>query len=77
MPERLFFVHFVGGRSEALGNDLAGASKAHKVTNGRMLFCYLAVREMGISMTEIASRLKTAVLTVSGAVQKEEQVIRV
>jgi hypothetical protein len=57
--------------------ELVGASKARKVTKGRILFCYLAVREMGLSMTEIASRLKIALPTVSGAVQKGEQVVRV
>jgi REP element-mobilizing transposase RayT len=56
--------------------ELVGASKARKVTKGRILFCYLAVREMGLSMTEIASRLKIALPTVSGAVQKGEQVVR-
>jgi REP element-mobilizing transposase RayT len=57
--------------------ELVGASKTRKVTKGRGLFCYLAVREMGISMTEIANRLKIALSTVSGAVQKGEQVVRV
>jgi REP element-mobilizing transposase RayT len=56
--------------------DLVGASKARKVTKGRILLCYLAVREMGLSMTEIASRLKIALSTVSGAVQKGEEVAR-
>ena len=57
--------------------ELIGASKARKVTKGRILFCYLAVREMGFSMTEIANRLKIALPTVSGAVQKGEKVVRV
>ena len=57
--------------------DLVGASKARKVTKGRALFCYLAVREMGNSMTEIAKRLKIALPTVSGAVQKGENIVKV
>jgi hypothetical protein len=56
--------------------DLFGASKARKVTKGRILFCYLAVREMGLSMTEVARRLKIALPTVSGAVQKGVKVVR-
>jgi putative transposase len=56
--------------------ELVGASKARKVTKGRILFCYLAVREMDLSMTEIAKRLKIALPTVSVAVQKGEKVVR-
>lgn len=56
--------------------DLVGASKARKVTKGRILLCYLAVRERGLSMTEIASRLNIALSTVSGAVQKGQDVAR-
>ncbi len=57
--------------------ELVGASKARKMTKGRILFCYLAVREMGLTMTEIANRLKIALPTVSGAVLKGEQVAKV
>jgi chromosomal replication initiation ATPase DnaA len=57
--------------------ELAGASKARKATKGRALFCYLAVQEMGLSMTEVAKRLKIALPTVSGAVPKGKQVVRV
>jgi DNA-binding MarR family transcriptional regulator len=44
--------------------ELIGSSKA------RTLFCYWAVREMGMPMTEIARRLKVALPTVSVAVQR-------
>jgi putative transposase len=57
--------------------ELVGASKVRKVAKGRVMFCYLAVREMGISMTEIATRLKIALSTVSAAVQKGEQVVKI
>ena len=56
--------------------ELVGASKVRKVTRGRAIFCYLAVREMGISMTDIAKRLKIALPTVSGAVQKGEKIVK-
>ncbi|MBI2354840.1 MAG: transposase [Deltaproteobacteria bacterium] len=56
--------------------ELVGASKARKVVKARILFCYWAVRELGLPMTEIAQRLKIALPTVSVAVQKGEQIVR-
>lgn len=56
--------------------ELVGASKARKVVKARILFSYWAVRELGVSMTEIAQRLKIGLPTVSVAVQKGEQIVR-
>lgn len=44
--------------------DLVGASKARKVTKGRILFCYIAVREMGITMAIVRIFLLPATFNV-------------
>ncbi len=55
--------------------DLFGSSKERIVVKGRALVCYWSVREMGLSMTEVAEYLKIAVPTVSVAVKKGEQIV--
>ena len=40
-----------------------------------MLICYWAVRELGLSMTEVANRLGISVPTVSVAVPKGERFV--
>lgn len=55
--------------------SLIGASKERSIAKGRALLCYWSVRELGMSMTEVANRLKIAVPTVSVAVQKGRQLV--
>jgi REP element-mobilizing transposase RayT len=62
--------HAVATLLEMDPEELIGSSKARKATKARALFCYWAVREMGMPMTEIAKRLKVALPTVSVAVQR-------
>ncbi len=54
---------------------LIGPSKARKVVKGRIMICYWAVRELGFSMTEVATRLGISVSTVSVAVPKGERLV--
>ncbi|MCJ8502424.1 transposase [Desulfatitalea alkaliphila] len=53
---------------------LFGPSKNRTIVKGRALLCYWVVRELGVSMTELADRLKIAVPTVSVAVRKGEKI---
>ena len=53
---------------------LVGPSKNRTVVKGRALLCYWVVRELGVSMTDVADRLKIAVPTVSVAVRKGEKI---
>ena len=55
-------------------DELFGPGKNRTVVKGRSLLCFWLVRELGISMTDIAERLKIAVPTVSVSVKKGEQV---
>jgi REP-associated tyrosine transposase len=54
---------------------LSGPSKERIIVKGRALVCYWVVRELGMSMTDVAHRLKIAVSTVSIAVQKGEKIV--
>jgi putative transposase len=56
--------------------ELIGPAKSRKIVKGRKLICYWAVRELGFSMTEVASRLEISLPTVSVAVPKGEQLVR-
>ena len=53
---------------------LTGPSKERSIVKGRALICYWTVRELGMSMTDVAYRLKIAVPTVSVAVKKGEKI---
>lgn len=68
--------HAVATLLEMEPEGLIGSSKARKATKARVLFCYWAAREMGVSMTDIARRLKVALPTVSVAVQKGEALVK-
>ncbi len=56
--------------------EITGASKQRSTVKARVLVCYWAVRELGMSMTAVADRLKIAVPTVSIAVKKGVGVVR-
>ncbi|MFH0996526.1 MAG: hypothetical protein V1844_13675 [Pseudomonadota bacterium] len=55
--------------------ELIGPTKSRNIVKGRMLICYWAVRELGLSMTEVANRLGISVPTVSVAVPKRERFV--
>jgi REP-associated tyrosine transposase len=50
--------------------ELVGRSKERNIVKGRALICFWAVRELAMSMTEVADHLKIAVPTVSVATKK-------
>ncbi|WP_076750539.1 helix-turn-helix domain-containing protein [Desulfatitalea tepidiphila] len=56
--------------------ELVGPSKARRVVKARAIICYWAVRELGMSMTEIGEKLKIAVSTVSAAVNKGQSIAK-
>jgi len=57
------------------GRSLVGPSKERLVVKGRALVCYWSVRELGMSMTEVADESQIAVPTVSVAVRKGERIV--
>jgi len=54
---------------------LIGPFKNRAVVKARALICYWAVHELGMSMTDVADRLKIAVSTVSVAAKKGGQIV--
>ncbi len=73
------FEHVLTAVSELLSLDpgeLLGPSKERTTVKARGLICYWAVRELGMSMTDVANRLKIAVPTVSVAVKKGRRIVR-
>lgn len=56
--------------------EMIGASKARAVVRARILFSYIAVREMSVPGTEVAKQLKISLPTVSLSVQRGEQLVR-
>lgn len=56
--------------------ELLGPSKERNMVKARGLICYWGVRELGMSMTDVANRLKIAVPTVSVAVKKGRRIVR-
>jgi REP element-mobilizing transposase RayT len=55
--------------------SLIGPSKERTVVKGRALVCYWSVHKLGMSMTEVADRLKIAVPTVSVAVRNGGKIV--
>jgi putative transposase len=55
--------------------DIVGPSKARSIVKARILVCYWAATELGMSMTSIASRLRISVSTVSVAVKKGRKMV--
>lgn len=56
--------------------DLVGPSKERTIVKARKLVCYWSVRELGMTMTDVAGKLAISVPTVSMAVKKGSQVVR-
>jgi len=55
---------------------LIGPSKERALVKARVLICYWAVHELGMSMTNVACRLKIAVPTVSVAAKKGGVIVK-
>ena len=68
-------VSAVSGMLSIPERSLVGPSKERAVGRGRALVCYWTVRELGMSMTEVAARLNIAVPTVSVAVKKGAKIV--
>jgi len=59
-----------------LGIDVSvvwSAGKYRHIVEARSLFCYWAVREMGVSMTSLAKRLKLSVAAITQSVERGER----
>jgi hypothetical protein len=56
--------------------DLLRPGRYEKVVVGRSLFCYWAVREFGVSATELAKRIGISQPAVSYSVQRGEKLAR-
>jgi REP element-mobilizing transposase RayT len=72
------FTHIVEAVSELMSvspQDLFGPRKERVIVKARILVCYWAVTELGMSMTEIGKRLGISVSTASVAVKKGRQVV--
>lgn len=53
---------------------MAGAGKERQIVRARSLLCYWAVRELGMSQTDLSNRLGIATPTVSVAVQRGKKI---
>ncbi|MFZ3044657.1 MAG: helix-turn-helix domain-containing protein, partial [Desulfatirhabdiaceae bacterium] len=53
---------------------IIGPSKERTIVKARALVCYWAVRELGMTMTEVAKHLKIALSTASTVVNKGEKI---
>ena len=51
-------------------DGVVGPSKERIIVRARVLVCYWAVRELGMTMTDVAKNLKISVPTVSVAVRR-------
>ena len=71
------FEHVISLVSELLSvqpDELFGPGKNRTVVKGRSLLCFWLARELGISMTVIADRLRISVPTVSVSAKKGERI---
>ncbi|MFZ3046806.1 MAG: transposase, partial [Desulfatirhabdiaceae bacterium] len=55
---------------------IIGPSKERTIVKARALVCFWAVRELGMTMTEVAKHLKIALSTASSVVKKGEKIAR-
>lgn len=53
---------------------MAGAGKERQTVRARSILCYWAVRELGMSLTDLSNRLSIAAPTVSVAVQRGKKI---
>jgi chromosomal replication initiation ATPase DnaA len=67
------FTHIIEAVSELMSvspQDLIGPRKERAIVKARILVCYWAITELGMSMTETGKQLGISVSTVSVAVKK-------
>jgi REP element-mobilizing transposase RayT len=72
------FAHIVEAVSELMSvspQDLIGPRKERVIVKARILICYWAVTELGMSMTEIGKQLGISVSTVSVAAKKGRRIV--
>jgi glycine cleavage system regulatory protein len=69
------FVETVSGLMSVSPQDLIGLRKEREIVKARILVCYWAGPELGMSMTEIGKRLNISVSTASVAVKKGRQIV--
>jgi putative transposase len=63
---------------KGIGNDQVWAAGRHRKTvEARSLLCYWAVRELGISMAEMAGKRKLSVPSVSKSVARGSSLVKV
>jgi len=55
--------------------DMTGPDKTREKVNARRLLCFLAVKELGMALTDLGARLGISVPTVSVAVQRGRQIV--
>ena len=66
----------VAGLCEIDSGDIFLKGKQQKRVKARSLFCYWAVRELGVSLTELARRLNMSVPGVGYSVTRGEIIAR-
>jgi putative transposase len=68
-------VHWVSGLTGIPRHAMSGPGKERQSVKARSLLCFWAVKELGISLTDLGGRLGISVPTVSVAVQRGEQIV--
>ena len=58
------------------GERVWSSGRGSEVVEARSLFCYWAVRELGVSATEVARRLRLSQPAVSISVKRGERIAR-
>ena len=56
-------------------DEVWAQGKSRKIVNARSLLCFWAVRELGVSMSSLAPRLKITPAAVSQSVLRGEKII--
>jgi chromosomal replication initiation ATPase DnaA len=63
--------------SELMGikaDDVWAAGKQQRIVNARSLFCFWAVRELGVSMANLGRRLGLSIPAISKSVARGKQI---
>jgi putative transposase len=68
-------LEFVSDLTAIPVQDMAGPGKERQSVRARSLLCFWGVKELGISLTELAARLGISVPTVSVAVQRGMKIV--
>ena len=57
-------------------NEMVSRGRQKKKVKARRLFCYWAVRDLGVSMTSLAKRLKLSVAAITQSVERGERLMK-